>query len=77
MRRREFIALLGGVAVTWPLAARAQQGERVRHIGVLLSVAADDPEYPTLLNAFLHRLQELGWRDSRNVKIDFRWGVSA
>ena len=74
MRRREFIALLGGAAVGWPLAARAQQGEHVRRIGVLLSVATDDPEYPTLLNAFLHRLQELGWRDGRNLKIEVRWG---
>ena len=74
MRRREFIALLGGAAAAWPLIARAQQGERVRRIGVLLSAATDDPEYPTLLSAFLQRLQELGWSDGRNVKIDVRWG---
>ncbi len=74
MRRREFIAVLGGAAIAWPLAVRAQQGERVRRIGVLLSAATDDPEYPTLLSAFRHRLQELGWSDGRNLRTDVRWG---
>ncbi len=66
--------MLGGAAAAWPLAAPAQQGERVRRIGVLLSVTTDDPEYPTLLRAFLHRLQELGWSDGHNAKVDVRWG---
>jgi putative ABC transport system substrate-binding protein len=60
MRRRELIALLGGAAA-WPLAARAQQGEPVRRIGLLLAAPAADSEYPTLVNAFLQQLQELGW----------------
>jgi putative tryptophan/tyrosine transport system substrate-binding protein len=73
MRRREFIAGLGGAAV-WPLAARAQQGGRLR-IGVLLSLAADDPESQVRLAAFLQGLQELGWTVGRNVQIDFRWST--
>jgi putative ABC transport system substrate-binding protein len=73
MRRREFISLVGGVAA-WPLMARAQPGEPMRRIGVLLNVAADDPESPARLTAFAQGLQELGWNDGRNVRIDFRWG---
>ena len=74
MRRREFITLLGGAAVTsWPLAARAQQGERMRRIGVLMALAADDPEGQARLTAFVQGLQELGWTDGRNVEIDYRW----
>jgi putative tryptophan/tyrosine transport system substrate-binding protein len=75
MRRREFITLLGGTAAAWPLAARAQQGERMRRIGVLMSVAADGPEGQVRLAAFLNRLQQLGWTDGRNVRIDLRWGA--
>jgi ABC-type uncharacterized transport system substrate-binding protein len=74
MRRREFITLVGGVA-TWPLAVHAQQGERVRRIGVLISLAADDKEGQTRLAAFLQGLQELGWIDGRNVRVDTRWGA--
>jgi ABC-type uncharacterized transport system substrate-binding protein len=73
MRRREFIALLGGAAIPWPLAARAQQRERMRRIGVLMSLAADDPEGQARLTAFVQGLQELGWTDGRNVQIDYRW----
>ncbi len=73
MRRREFITLLGGAAA-WPLAAWAQQGERVRRIGVLMNVAADDPEGQARLTAFVQGLQQLGWTDGRNVRIDYRWG---
>ena len=73
MKRREFIALLGGAAATWPLAARAQQGERVRRIGVLMNVAADDAEAPARVGAFSQGLAELGWTIGRNVRIDYRW----
>src|SRR5215468_10697852 len=74
MRRREFITLLGGTAA-WPLAARAQQGERVRRIGVLMNLAADDPESQHRMTGFVQALQALGWTDGRNVKIDYRWGA--
>jgi putative ABC transport system substrate-binding protein len=76
MRRREFITLLGGAAVASPLAARAQQPERVRRIGVLMGSAADDPEYQARIAAFLHGLQQLGWVDGRNVRIDTRWATT-
>src|SRR5260221_7836886 len=72
LRRRQFLTLLGGAAA-WPLAARAQQGERIRRIGVLHSLAADDPEGQARLTAFVQGLQELGWTDGRNVRIDYRW----
>jgi putative ABC transport system substrate-binding protein len=73
MRRREFITLLGGVAAAWPLAARAQQRERVRRIGVLQPLAANDPEAHQRVSAFRQRLQELGWTEGRNVRIDYHW----
>jgi len=73
VRRREFISLLGGAAA-WPLAARAQQGERVPRIGVLINLAADDPESGVRLAAFVKGLQELSWADGRNVRIETRWG---
>jgi putative ABC transport system substrate-binding protein len=73
MRRREFITLVGGVAAGWPLAARAQQSERVRRIGVLMNLTADDPEGKDRIAAFRQGLQELGWTDGRNVRIDTRW----
>ena len=75
MRRREFITLLGGAAAAWPLAARAQQAERMRRIGVLMNVAADDPEGQARIAAFLQGLQQLGWTDGRNVRIDYRWAA--
>jgi putative tryptophan/tyrosine transport system substrate-binding protein len=76
MTRREFMTLLGGgSAVAWPLIARAQQAERVRRIGVLMNLAADDPESSARLTAFVQGLQELGWTDGRNVRIDTRWGA--
>ena len=75
MKRREFITLLGGAAAAWPLAARAQQGERMRRIGVLMSTAADDPEGQARIAAFLQGLQQLGWTDGRNVRIDIRWAA--
>src|SRR5215813_15187546 len=72
MKRREFISLLGGAA-TWPLAARAQQSERMRHIGVLMSTAADDPEGRARIAALLGGLQQLGWTDGRNAQMEIRW----
>jgi putative ABC transport system substrate-binding protein len=71
-RRRQFITLLGGAAA-WPLAARAQQSERMRRIGVLMYPARDDPEGQARIAAFLDSLEQLGWTDGRNVRIDIRW----
>ena len=73
IKRREFIALIGGAAVAWPLAAGAQQGERVRRTAVLMPGAADDPEYQARMTAFLQGLAQLGWLDGRNARIDIRW----
>ena len=75
MKRRDFITLLGGAALTWPLAARAQQPERTRRIGVLQSLAADDPEGQARLAAFAQGLQQAGWTIGRNVQIDTRWAA--
>ena len=75
LRRREFITLLGGMTVAWPLAARAQRFERVQRIGMLMSFPASDPEAPIRVAALLQRLQELGWTDRRNVQIDYRWAA--
>jgi putative ABC transport system substrate-binding protein len=74
MKRREFVTLLGAAA-TWPLAARAQPSERVRRIGVLLPVTAEDPVGQARVVAFLGGLQQLGWTDGRNVRIDLRWSA--
>jgi putative ABC transport system substrate-binding protein len=76
VRRREFITLLGGAAVAWPLTAHAQQGERMRRIGVLLPAAADDPEFQARVGAFLQGLQQSGWTIGRNVRIDTRWATT-
>jgi putative tryptophan/tyrosine transport system substrate-binding protein len=73
MRRREFIGLLGSAAATWPLAVRAQ--ERMRRIGVLMNLAEDDAEGQARVAAFLQGLQQLGWTDGRNVRIDYRWAT--
>jgi putative tryptophan/tyrosine transport system substrate-binding protein len=73
VNRREIIALLGGAAVAWPLAARAQQSEQMRRIGVLMSTAADDPEGKARFTAFKQGLQQLGWDDGRNARIEIRW----
>ena len=75
MRRREFIGLVGGAAVAWPLAAPAQQAERIRRIGVLVALAQDDPQGQARLAAFVQGLQELGWTNGRNVRIDTRWAA--
>jgi ABC-type uncharacterized transport system substrate-binding protein len=76
VRRRKFITLLGGAAAAWPLAARAQEAERVRRIGVLIAAAADDPEFQARVAAFLQGLQQLGWTDGRNVRVDTRWATT-
>jgi putative tryptophan/tyrosine transport system substrate-binding protein len=76
MKRREFMTLLGGVVAAWPLAAHAQQlSDRMRHIGVLMNTAADDPDMQSNIAAFLQVLQQLGWTDGRNVRIDIRWAA--
>jgi len=74
MKRREVITLLGGAAVAWPLAARAQQGERVRRIGVLMYRSESDPRGLDYITAFAQGLAELGWTVGRNVRIEYRWG---
>ena len=76
MRRREFITLVGGTAVAWPLAARAQQPDVVRRIGVLMASAVDDSENQARMAAFLQGLAQLGWTDGRNVRIDTRWATT-
>ena len=73
MRRREFITLLGGAAVAWPLAGRAQQVDRMRRIGILLPAAAGHAEFQAWVAAFLQALALLGWTIGRNVRIDTRW----
>ena len=73
MQRRNFIRLLGGAAVAWPFAARAQQPDRMRRIGVMMGYAEDDPEAQTRLAAFKQGLLTLGWSEGRNLKIDVRW----
>lgn len=75
MRRREFINLLVGAAATWPLAARAQQPDRIRRIGVLQAVGANDPEGSIRMAGFLQTLQQLGWAEGRNLRIDIRWAA--
>src|SRR6516164_5731076 len=75
MQRREFIAGLGGVAA-WPVVARAQQGDRVRRIGVLMSGDENDPSYKRIVSAFTQGLTDFGWTDGRNVRMDLRWGLT-
>jgi putative ABC transport system substrate-binding protein len=77
MRRREFITLLGGAAVAWPLPARAQQPERMRRIGVLMGLAEDDPETKARVAAFLRGLEKRGWSEGRNLQIDYRFAPAA
>ena len=74
MKRREFITLICGAAVGWPLAARAQQPERMRRVGVLTAFAENDPDAQAHMTAFRQALEKLGWAAGRNVRIDYRWG---
>ena len=76
MRRREFITLVGGVTTAWSFTARGQQGDRVRRIGVLLPIAKDDPDYQPWVGAFLKALQQLGWIDGGNVRVDIHWATA-
>ena len=76
MKRREFITLLGGAAAAWPLATRAQQPERTRRIGVLMSMDESDPEGQAHLAGFTQRLSELGWTPDRNLQMEVRWGAA-
>src|SRR6476619_3438911 len=76
MRRREFLSVLGSAAAAWPLAARAQQGERMRRIGVLAAYSESDPEAQARVGAFREGLQKLGWVQGRNIRIDTRWATS-
>jgi len=75
MQRREFITLLSGVAIGWPLAVWAQQPERMRRIGVLMAHAESDPEFKAYMAAFREGLRKLGWTEGRNIQIDSRWGA--
>ena len=76
MKRREFITLLGGAAAAWSGAAGAQQGERVRRIGVLMAYAESNLEGQANVAAFREGLQKLGWTESRNIRIDTRWAAA-
>jgi putative tryptophan/tyrosine transport system substrate-binding protein len=73
MKRREFITLAGGAVAGWPLVARAQQPERLRHVGVLMSTGEDDPETQLRLDAFVQGLRQAGWSVGHNVRVDTRW----
>ena len=75
MNRREFITLIGGAVAVWPLAARAQRADQMRRIGVLMPFAEDHPVGQARLVAFVQGLQQLGWTDGRNVRIDYRWSA--
>src|SRR5262245_25020563 len=75
MKRRAFIILLGSAAAAWPLAGRAQQGERLRRIAMLAGTAENDPEAPLSSEAFRQTLNRLGWKEGVNVRIDTRWGA--
>ena len=76
MRRREFLGVLGSAGIAWPLAAAAQQPERMRRIGLLMAAGADDPEYQSRIGAFRQRLEQLGWTEGRNARIDIRWATT-
>ena len=76
MHRRDFLKAITGSTAAWPLAARAQQGERMRRIGIILPATADDERFQTFVGAFLQELQSSGWSIGRNVRIDTRWATA-
>jgi putative ABC transport system substrate-binding protein len=76
MRRRDFISLIGGTAAAWPIAARAQGAEPIRRIGALFPAPTDDPDYQPWMAAFLKALQELGWTEGRNMRLDINWATA-
>src|SRR5436309_750394 len=76
MRRREFITLLGGAVVAWPVGAQAQQSDRPKRVGVLMGIAENDPEGKLRVAAFEAGLKELGWTKERNVRIEYRWAAA-
>ena len=75
VQRRAFITLLGGVAAAWPLAAKAQQPDRLRRVGVLMNAAATEPDFQSYLAAFMQGLRQLGWTEGQNLRIDVRWNA--
>src|SRR5438128_1914181 len=75
MKRREFITLIGGAVAPWPVVARAQQGERVRRVGVLAGMGESDPEAQSTVEALDRTLRGFGWVEGRNIRIDRRWGA--
>ena len=75
IKRREFITFLGGAAIAWPVLARAQRGDRVRRIGVLMPYDETDPVAKSYVSAFAQALADLGWTDGRNVRMDLRWAA--
>src|SRR5262252_630071 len=75
MRRREFIAFIGSTAVAWPLETRAQQADRIPRVGVLLGIGENDPEAKTRVKAFQQGLRDLGWFESQNIRIDYRFAA--
>jgi putative ABC transport system substrate-binding protein len=77
MKRRDFITLVGGAAATWPLAARAQPSEKMRRIGMLMAYAESDSVAQSYVTTFTQALQQFGWVDGRNARIDYRWGAGA
>src|SRR6516165_4133155 len=74
--RRELLAALGGAAATWPLAARGQQPDRVRRVGVLMNASESEPSYRSYAAAFAQTLQRLGWREGKNLRLDVRWSAA-
>jgi putative tryptophan/tyrosine transport system substrate-binding protein len=76
MKRREFITLLGGTAVVWPLAVRAQRSGRVRLIGVLMALAESDPVAQSMVAAFRDALSKLGWTEGSTLRIELRWSAA-